>query len=30
VFFKLGVETRHAAGLRAMEVLGLPALSAVA
>ncbi|MCX6951185.1 MAG: helix-turn-helix transcriptional regulator [Verrucomicrobia bacterium] len=24
VFAKLGVETRHAAGLRAMEVLGLP------
>ncbi len=24
VFLKLGVETRHAAGLRAMEVLGLP------
>ena len=24
VFAKLGVETRHAAGLRAIEVLGLP------
>ena len=24
VFVKLGVETRHAAGLRAMEVLGMP------
>ncbi|MBL9200236.1 MAG: helix-turn-helix transcriptional regulator [Opitutaceae bacterium] len=24
IFAKLGVETRHAAGLRALEVLGLP------
>lgn len=25
VFSKLGVETRHAAGLRAIELLGMPA-----